>query len=604
MRTILISTVLLVLGGCLLFVAPTAPALPPVTANAVEPYRSPIDLALLPGSRRALTANLTSDSVALVDLEAGKVLAERPAGRRPAAVACSRDGRRAAVAASWSGIVRLFEVGDDALKPAGEAAVGGYPQALAFAADGDRVYVAVGASDEIAEIDWKTAKVMRRWPAPHDPRCLALSPDGALLAAAGGCSGRVALWDAATGKPLWERAIDDAFNLRGLTFTPDGQAVVFDAAVRRDFPVSRTNIAEGWVIDNRLMRMEVKTDPMLPMRQISLDEHVKAAGDPYGVAFDPKSGLLAVAGSGTGELLLLDAASVPWTGGDVGDVLDPRLAKGDKLLRISLGGRPTAVAFTADGKRAVVANTLLDSVQIVDVAEGKLVNAASLGGPTKLTPARRGEALFYDAKRSQDQWFSCATCHVDGHTCGQNFDTLNDDTYGNPKLTPSLRGVARTGPWTWHGWQTDLGAAVVKSYTTTMFGPKPTDEEVQAVVAYLETLDHPPNPRRGPDGKLSEAAERGRKVFENKAKCTRCHDGPDYTSERNYDVKLEPDGSPYKEWNPPTLRGVADRGPYLHDGRCRTLEDVLQGPHAPEKLGAPTLTPAERQDLIQFLKSL
>src|SRR5207237_8116631 len=116
-----------------------------------------------------------------------------------------------------------------------------------------------------------------------------------------------------------------------------------------------------------------------------------------------------------------------------------------------------------------VANYLLNSVQIVDATEGKLVNAMSLGGPAKPSPARRGEALFYDATRSQDQWFSCSTCHVDGHTCGQNFDTLNDGNYGNPKLTPSLRGVARTGPWTWHGWQDDLGAAVVKSYTSNMF---------------------------------------------------------------------------------------------------------------------------------------
>ncbi len=241
---------------------------------------------------------------------------------------------------------------------------------------------------------------------------------------------------------------------------------------------------------------------------------------------------------------------------------------------------------------------------MVDAADGKLVKTIALGGPARPSSARRGEALFYDATRSQDQWFSCSTCHVDGHTCGQNFDTLNDGNYGNPKLTPSLRGVSRTGPWTWHGWQDDLGAAVVKSYTTTMFGPKPTDDEVKDVVAFLETLDHPPNPRRGPDGKLNEAAERGRRVFENKARCTRCHDGPDYTSERNYDVKLEPDGSPYKEWNPPTLRGVADRGPYLHDGRARTLDDVLSGPHAPEKLGAPALTPDERRDLIEFLKTL
>src|SRR5262249_20103206 len=151
---------------------------------------------------------------------------------------------------------------------------------------------------------------------------------------------------------------------------------------------------------------------------------------------------------------------------------------------------------------------------------------------------------------SHNQWFSCHTCHVDGHTCGLTFDTLNDDSYGNPKQTPSLRGVARTGPWTWHGWQKDLGASVVKSYTQTMSGPKPTAEEVRAVVAFLETLEQPPNPNVGPGGKLSEAARRGQTLFEGKGKCARCHHGPDYTSEGTYDVNLEPDGSPYPRWNP------------------------------------------------------
>src|SRR5262249_22243205 len=152
----------------------------------------------------------------------------------------------------------------------------------------------------------------------------------------------------------------------------------------------------------------------------------------------------------------------------------------------------------------------------------------------------------------------------------------------NPKQTPSLRGVARTGPWTWHGWQKDLGASVVKSYTQTMFGPKPTAEEVRAVVAFLETLEQPPNPNVGPGGKLSEAAGRGQTLFEGKGKCARCHHGPDYTSEGTYDVNLEPDGSPYPRWNPPSLRGLFDRGPYLHDGRAQTLDELLQGPHAPE----------------------
>src|SRR5207302_5712690 len=144
-----------------------------------------------------------------------------------------------------------------------------------------------------------------------------------------------------------------------------------------------------------------------------------------------------------------------------------------------------------------VANYLLDAVQLVDVKAGKLVRQIPLGGPSRPSLARQGETIFYDAGRSHHQWFSCHTCHPDGHTCGRAFDTLNDDSYGNPKLTPTLRNVTRTGPWTWHGWQKDLGASVEKSFTQTMFGPRPTAEETKALLAFLETLEHPPNPYRG-----------------------------------------------------------------------------------------------------------
>ena len=126
--------------------------------------------------------------------------------------------------------------------------------------------------------------------------------------------------------------------------------------------------------------------------------------------------------------------------------------------------------------------------------------------------------------------------------------------------------MTHTGPWTWHGWQKDLGRGVEKSMTETMYGPKPTAGDVQALVAFLATLAHPPTPKRVAE-KASEAVRRGQRLFAEKARCNRCHKGENYTSEHNYDVKLESDGSPYKLWNPPSLRGLADRGPYLHDGR-------------------------------------
>jgi cytochrome c peroxidase/sugar lactone lactonase YvrE len=566
----------------------------------LRPYRSPVDLAILPGGRFVLTANHTADSVSLIDLKNGKVVVEKECGRKPAAVAASPDGKKAAVSNLWSGTVSLFEIDKTELKSAGEVAVGPLPRGVCFAADGNSVFVAVSGADEVARVDCQSRKVTRRWSAPREPRCVALSRDGRLLAAASTRSGQVRCWETQEGKLLWERHIEDGFNLRGLMFTPDGEGVLCVHSVRRSFPVSKSNIEEGWVIDSRLSWLATKEDTKPAIKQIALDQRGKGVGDPFGLAMDGKGNVLALTGSGTHELLVMDPAHIPWTAADPGDVLSHKLEDGEhKLRRIPVGGRPLTIAFLGDD-HVVIANYLLDSVQVLDVALGKVTKSVSLGGPLDQTPVRRGEAMFYDAQRSHDQWFSCSTCHVEGHTCGLNFDTLNDDSYGNPKLTPTLRNVSKTGPWTWHGWQKDLGAAVQKSYTETMFGPRLTDAEIKSVVSFLETLEHPPNPR----AELSDTAKRGQALFKGKARCAKCHHGEELTAERNYELDQEPDGSPYKLWNPPSLRGLWDRGPYLHDGRAATLSELLEKHHSPEKLGGEELSKEEQNELIEFLRSL
>jgi cytochrome c peroxidase len=75
--------------------------------------------------------------------------------------------------------------------------------------------------------------------------------------------------------------------------------------------------------------------------------------------------------------------------------------------------------------------------------------------PSEPSLARRGEILSHDAERSFNQWYSCNTCHSDGHTNGLDFDTLNDGRQDlspahkrSRKKVPTLRRIALTGPWT------------------------------------------------------------------------------------------------------------------------------------------------------------
>ena len=121
------------------------------------------------------------------------------------------------------------------------------------------------------------------------------------------------------------------------------------------------------------------------------------------------------------------------------------------------------------------------------------------------------------------------------------------------------------------------------------------------------TLSNIPRTRSAqPDGGLTPAAQRGQDVFRSaKAACNTCHGGPELTDGKIHEVGLEERDDAYRGYNPPSLRGVYDKDPYLHDGRAKTLRDALSGPHSAENVtGLGELTEQELDDLIAYLKSL
>ena len=325
---------------------------------------------------------------------------------------------------------------------------------------------------------------------------------------------------------------------------------------------------------------------------------------------------LAVSLGGTHEVMIFrtDGRRLPWRVNGSRDLIPTELLSGDgRYRRVPLGGRPTELAFAPDGKTLYVANYLADAVQVVDAESARLVRTIPLGGPSTLSLARRGEILFHAAERSFNQWYSCNTCHSDGHTNGLNFDTLNDGRQDlstahlrSHKKVPTLRRVTHTGPWTWHGWQTDLDDAMVESFTKSMQGPRPSSEDIKALIAYLDTLEYPRNPYTDPAGRLSAEAERGKAVYRSaKAACNTCHGGPELTDGKIHTVGLEEPDDAYRGYNPPSLRGLYDKDPYLHDGRSKTLREALTGPHSADAVsGLGELTEGELADLLEYLKTL
>jgi cytochrome c peroxidase len=212
------------------------------------------------------------------------------------------------------------------------------------------------------------------------------------------------------------------------------------------------------------------------------------------------------------------------------------------------------------------------------------------------TIAQRGEALFRDARLAFDRWMSCSTCHTEGHTSGLAYDTLGDGDYGAAKLTPSLLGVGDTPPYAWTGSFPRLEDQANQSLRTSLHGPAPRPEEVAALVAYLRTLAPPP-PRRSAD---DPAALRGAALFAER-RCQGCHRPPALTAGESYDVGTAQTGEPTRRFNPPALRGVSWRRPYVHDGRFDSLVELVEAHHPGVRDG---LSPREVEDLVAYLESL
>jgi YVTN family beta-propeller protein len=592
----------------------STPASPSLSPSRDEPHRSPIALALSADGTRLLTANQTAGTVSLVDVKSARVLHEVQTGEKPAGVALSRDGRRGAVTHWYGYDLGVLELKDDRIILAGRIEVGPEPRGVAMTADGTTAFVAVGVSNEVVRVDLKTRKVAGRLTVGREPRGIALSPDESRLVVGNARSQSVSIIDTRAWSVVQTVPIDGD-NLRQVGISADGKTGYVANMRNRRFPTTRNNIDLGWVLGQRLTRVDLQSrEPSFAT--LTLDTRGKAASDAHGVAVSPDQKLLAVSCGGTHEVMIFrtDLKRLPWQPDRSRDLIPAELLTNDgRYHRVNLGGRPTELTFAPDNKTLYVANYLGDAIQVVDADKARLAATIPLGSPKTVSLARRGEALFHEAERSFNQWYSCNTCHSDGHTNGLDFDTLNDGRQDNStfhlrsrKKVPTLRRVTHTQPWTWHGWQTSLDDAMIESFTKSMQGPKPKAEDVKALVAFLDTLDYPRNPFRQPDGGLTPAAQRGRDVFRSaKAACNTCHGGQELTDGKIHVAGLEEPDDAYRGYNPPSLRGVYDKDPYLHDGRSQTLRDALKGPHSPENVTAMgDLTEHELDDLIAYLKSL
>jgi cytochrome c peroxidase len=225
---------------------------------------------------------------------------------------------------------------------------------------------------------------------------------------------------------------------------------------------------------------------------------------------------------------------------------------------------------------------------------------------------------------------TCFDCHANGHTNGANHlvGDIRPQEFRHRIETPTLRGVniqrlfgSQRALKTVEDFTEFEQRAAYFDGDQCMAAKKGVNilergSQVHFMAEFLAILDFPPAPKLNIYGELERSKAipndlRGETLFNGKARCAACHPAPYYTDNSMHNLMAERfyrqelvngmmmahDG-PIKTF---PLRGIKDSPPYLHDGRCFTLEDTVEYFNLVQQL---QLTAPEKQDLVAFLKAL
>ena len=268
-----------------------------------------------------------------------------------------------------------------------------------------------------------------------------------------------------------------------------------------------------------------------------------------------------------------------------------------------------------------------------------------------------GRKLFYDPIMSRDSTISCASCHLQatGFTHVDHELSHGIDGKIGTRNSMALINLAWKKDFLWDGGANHLDVQPLNPITS----PFEMDETLEHIVAKLQkskqyrplfeaafgtskvTGQHTLKAlsqfmllltssnakydqvmRR--EAVFSESEQKGYVIF--KRNCASCHTEPLFASDKfeNNGLAIDPTlndigrmkitnkQEDYLRFKVPTLRNIQFTFPYMHDGRFKTLTEVIKhynsiqkNKNRPKELAQPMhLSDNDRVDLVAFLKTL
>jgi YVTN family beta-propeller protein len=581
-------------------------------ASAAERWCAPSAIAPSPDGRTLYVACAAGERIDVVDAASARTLRNLRTPGPATGLALSADGRTlyAACAAPRSRVA-VIDAATGRVRasiPAGHTA-----QSPALSADGKTLYVCNRLSDNVSVIDLARAAEVARIQVAREPEDAAPTRDGRYLLVANGMpTGRsdgasvaaeVAVVDLAARRTVRSlRLPSGSTGLRAIRLSPDGALAAVTHLVGR-YQLPTTQVERGWMETNGVSLIDVARQRLLGTAL--LDEVDRGAANPWAAAWSADGKRLLVSHAGAHEVSVIDAPALLARLAKTGSAasIDMALLVGLRRRVALAGNGPRALAIA--GARAWAAGYFSDTLEAIDLAAAEPAAAPAIQLPGHAMPVtRRGERLFNDAALCFQGWQSCASCHgPEARVDGLNWDLLNDGV-GNPKNVKSLLLAHRTPPAMSQYVREDAEAAVRAGIRHILFS-EPKEDEASAIDEWVKSLRPAPSPHLA-HGKLSVAAQRGRKLFfDRSVGCASCHPSGLFTDLRPYDVGTRARTDTVNAFDTPTLVEIWRTAPYLHDGSAATLRDVLTKANHGDRHGRTShLAPAQVDDLVAYLLTL
>ena len=268
-----------------------------------------------------------------------------------------------------------------------------------------------------------------------------------------------------------------------------------------------------------------------------------------------------------------------------------------------------------------------------------------------------GRHLFYDPIISRDSTISCSSCHLQqtGFTHVDHDLSHGIDGRIGTRNALALINLAWSKSFMWDGGVNNLEMQPINPITN----PSEMDEKLENVIVKLQRSpkykmlfsnafgDEKITTQRilkalaqftvmlkssnskydkvmRKEEHFTEREQKGYDLF--KTNCASCHTEPLFSSHKFENnglpidttlndfgrIKISNAQDDYSRFKIPTLRNIQFTFPYMHDGRFKTLTEVVKhyntlgdNNHLPKELAQPmNLSDNERTDLVLFLKTL